>query len=501
MIFHRNLDAQIRRNMVSVIVPVLNESSTISSVVQFALKSPLVNEVIVVDDGSIDGTPEIAHAAGARVVTSTLLGKGASMEDGLRKAQNDIVVYLDGDLSQLRPDTIEAITQPLLANSADFVKAKFARLAGRVTILTAKPLLRTYFPELSALEQPLSGIIAARAGVLRNFRFENDYGVDIGLLIDAFLSGARICEVDIGSIEHRSHPLEKLGEMATQVARSVLERAARAGRLRLSYIRETRENERLRGLNLDGFLNSVGSSERVALFDMDGVILNGRFVLQLAEATGKCSDLAALLDNYTMPPRQRMKQIAAVFSGVRREVFEETAREIPLMPGAVETIVGLRKAGYRVGIVTDSYHCAAEIIRRRVFADFCFAHFMRFKNGRASGRVNLCPAMIHPKGCSIHDHCKLNVLTHLKERFALDSGQILAVGDGENDICMLQAAGCSVAFRAKSRKVAAAAMHQTDRLSDVLSLLKAEQLISKNESVQSVRLGESLSDRIRAPRN
>jgi cellulose synthase/poly-beta-1,6-N-acetylglucosamine synthase-like glycosyltransferase len=72
------------RAKASVIVPVLNESETIGSVVEFARRCPLVDEVIVVDDGSTDGTPELARTAGANVVTSTMLGKGASMEDGMR---------------------------------------------------------------------------------------------------------------------------------------------------------------------------------------------------------------------------------------------------------------------------------------------------------------------------------------------------------------------------------------------------------------------------------
>lgn len=87
--------------MITVIIPVLNESQTIQYVVNFAMQSAGVTEVIVVDDGSIDGTPEIAASSGARVITSTLLGKGASMSDGIQAATNEFLVFLDGDLSSL----------------------------------------------------------------------------------------------------------------------------------------------------------------------------------------------------------------------------------------------------------------------------------------------------------------------------------------------------------------------------------------------------------------
>src|SRR5688500_8540981 len=268
---------------ITVVIPVLNESATITSVVQYALSSPLVDEVIVVDDGSIDGTAELAAAAGARVITSSMLGKGVSMEDGMRAAKNGTVLFLDGDLTGLEQLVIEAMVAPIFNESADFVKAKFSRAAGRVTMLTAKPLIRTYFPELRQFDQPLSGIMAARKSLLEQLRFENDYGVDIGLLIDASLARARLAEVDIGAIEHRNQSLTALGEMATQVARAVLERAARANRLRASFIRESKENERIESLNLDGLLRRVpATAEKIALFDMDGVLLNGRFIVNLA---------------------------------------------------------------------------------------------------------------------------------------------------------------------------------------------------------------------------
>src|SRR5436190_24391900 len=110
---------------VSVIIPTLNEADTIASIVEFASRSALVDEVIVVDDGSIDGTPELAASAGARVITSTMLGKGASMEDGLRAAKNEWLLYLDGDLRGLATDLVERMALPLITDQADFVKARF----------------------------------------------------------------------------------------------------------------------------------------------------------------------------------------------------------------------------------------------------------------------------------------------------------------------------------------------------------------------------------------
>src|SRR5688500_9299379 len=163
-------------NRVSVVIPVLNESERIASVVRLAVRHARVGEVIVVDDGSIDGTPELARRAGARVITSKLLGKGESMAEGLSAARHDILLFLDGDLAGLREDLVDRMTEPLASGTADLVKASFSRRAGRVTVLTARPLLRTYFPEVAHFEQPLGGIIAARRELLARLTFENDYG-------------------------------------------------------------------------------------------------------------------------------------------------------------------------------------------------------------------------------------------------------------------------------------------------------------------------------------
>lgn len=457
---------------VSVIIPTLNEAETIESVVAFAHRSTLVDEVIVVDDGSIDGTPELAASAGARVITSTMLGKGTSMEDGMRAARNEWLLYLDGDLQGLAPDLVDRMTFPLITGEADFVKAKFQRSGGRVTALTAKPLLRTYFPELATFDQPLSGIMAARRSLLQTLRFENDYGVDIGLLIDAARAKARLAEVDVGELRHDSHPLSFLEEMATQVARTILGRAACCGRLRESYMQDVVEAERQQQATLEQFLAKTGAARRVALFDMDGTLLNGRFIEELALRTERTEALGKFLDNLTLPPDFRTQAIASLFTGIDRAIFEEAAREIPLMDGAVDAVVGLRKAGFCVGIVTDSFQLVAEIVRRRVFADFALGNLMRFKRGKATGLVTLSPVMAHDRGCPEHRFCKGNVVHHVVEKFGITPENMLSVGDGRNDICMLRATGKSVAFRPKAAETARAAHNVfNSALSEVLALI------------------------------
>ncbi len=456
---------------VSVLIPVLNESRTIAALVGLLRADPSVREVLVIDDGSIDGTAELASEAGARVLTSTLLGKGASMEDGLRAARGDIVLFLDGDLLEVCPDLVQRMTGPILTGDADMVKAKFDRSAGRVTLLTARPLLGAFFPELAGFAQPLGGIVAARRSLLRNINFENDYGVDIGLLIDAAMKGARIVEAHIGWIDHENQSLDALSEMAKQVTRVILDRAWRCGRLSINQLREMEEMERRAKSQLLPTSDNNDAQGRFALFDMDGVLLNGRFVVQLADRVGAQQELSRLLDNPALPDDERSTVIASLFAGISQDTFEETARSIPLSPGAADAVIGLRRAGYRVGIVTDSFAVAAEIVRRRVFADFAVAHLMRFRHRVATGELVLSPAMIGTGDCTTHRCCKGNAVRVLQASAGLVPGQTLAVGDGLNDICMFRAVGTAVAFRPKSAAVARAASHTlTHSLTDLLAL-------------------------------
>ncbi|WP_296782397.1 glycosyltransferase [uncultured Methanobrevibacter sp.] len=216
---------------VSVIIPAYNEEDTVATVVDVVKKVSFVDEIIVVNDGSSDNTEAEAMKAGARVITHvTNKGKGEALFTGYREAECDIIAFIDADIHNLTSKKVEAMIMPILMGKTDITKTKFARARGRVTELTAKPLLNFFFPEIT-FEQPLSGQFAARKEVLKRINFEKDYGVDVGIVIDADVLGISITEVDIGAIEHDMSPLEDLNLMANEVVRTIMSRANKYGRV------------------------------------------------------------------------------------------------------------------------------------------------------------------------------------------------------------------------------------------------------------------------------
>lgn len=111
--------------MITVIIPALNEEATIGHVVRLVKTAKHVTEVVVVDDKSLDNTVVEAKKAGAQVITSTKLGKGASMKDGVLYAKNELLVFLDADITTYPENIIQLLTEPLLNGQADFCKSFF----------------------------------------------------------------------------------------------------------------------------------------------------------------------------------------------------------------------------------------------------------------------------------------------------------------------------------------------------------------------------------------
>lgn len=238
------------RRTVSVCLPARNEAATIAAVVQSCVElrtAGIVDEVIVVDD-STDDTAAAAVAAGATVYDQQALmpeygpvrGKGDAMWRALSVLRGDLVVFLDADTADPGPRFVTGLLAPLHADPrVRFVKGHYRRPlrigsvemptgGGRVTELTARPLLRRCFPELGGVRQPLAGEIAADRTLLTALPFHLGYGVDVGLLIDAWrvCGAAGIAEADLDVRRNRHQPLEDLHDMACTVADVILDKAA-----------------------------------------------------------------------------------------------------------------------------------------------------------------------------------------------------------------------------------------------------------------------------------
>jgi len=217
---------------VSVVIPAYNEQKSIAHVISVVKEVKEITQIIVVNDGSTDNTEKIvSNIDGVTLINHKVnKGKGSAMKTGLKEVTGQIVLFLDADLSEITKEQVKAILKPILDNEADITKTKFKREAGRVTELTAKPLLQFFFPELS-FEQPLSGQFAAIKSFLDKIDLEKDYGVDIGIVLDAEALGMRIHEVDIGDIVHEMSTLKELNLMANEVVRTIVDRAISYGRL------------------------------------------------------------------------------------------------------------------------------------------------------------------------------------------------------------------------------------------------------------------------------
>lgn len=431
--------------MLTVLIPALNEEKTIRQVIQHCLAEPIVTEVIVIDDKSEDITVRIAEEAGARVLISQSRGKGISMKEGIEAAANDLIVFLDADIDPYPEATIKKLATPLLNNEVDFVKGAFARNAGRVTELVAKPLLTILFPGLSHFSQPLSGMIAGKKSFFKKIEFFNDYGVDIGILIDMYLMKARVMEVNIGYIENKSKPWEALGKMSGEVSRAILSKAQWQSGNALSEENvnslETINREMNKVLR-----ENLSAHHKMIVFDMDDTILKNRFINECAEAFAFQPRLEELRFN-EKDPIILTKRIGLLLKTRTMDELLHVASKMEFAENIREVVQAYKEKGYIVGIISHSYTLVTNYVRQQIDADFSLAHQLEFFEGKATGEVNL-PSYFFgsPDSACGHSFCKTNAMQYVCEKYNVKMKNCIAVGDSKDDRCMITYAGKGVAF-------------------------------------------------------
>ena len=233
---------------ISVCLPARNEETTVGQIVATVRRNlvehvALVDEVVVIDDGSTDATAEVASWEGARVLNvGDILpdvapgsGKGNALWMSLYACDGDIVCWLDADVRNFGAHFVTRLLEPLLTDPAvGFVKGYYRRPlhgeatgGGRVTELMARPVISALFPHLAGFVQPLAGEYAGRRTLLETVPFVEGWGVEIGLLIDLVANFGidALAEVDLDVREHRNRPLDELGPQAMAILVTGLRRA------------------------------------------------------------------------------------------------------------------------------------------------------------------------------------------------------------------------------------------------------------------------------------
>lgn len=431
--------------MVTVIIPALNEANTIVSVIRFCQSEPAVSEIIVVDDTSEDNTVALAREAGARVLISATRGKGISMKEGIDAAINELVVFLDADIDPYPDQSIHKLTSPLINDEADFVKGSFARNAGRVTELVAKPLLTILFPGLAHFAQPLSGMIAGKKNYFQKIEFFNDYGVDIGILIDMYLMKARVAEVNIGYIENKSKPWEALGKMSREVSRAILSRAQRHNSNEFS-LESVNSLETIQREMNNALRENLSAYHKMIVLDMDDTILTDRFINICAAEFG----FSAKLDELRFSEKDPIiltKRIGLLLKNRTMDELLHVISNMQMAENIREMVKVYKEKGYLVGIISHSYTLITNYVKQQIGADFSVAHQLEFFEGKATGEVNL-PSYFFgsPESICGHSFCKTNALQHVCEQYNVKLKNVIAVGDSKDDRCMIAHAGKGIAF-------------------------------------------------------
>jgi glucosyl-3-phosphoglycerate synthase len=237
----------LKREPISVCIPTRETAGTIARTVRAVAElreKGLVDQLLVIDADSADGTAAIAREAGAEVFSEAelmpefgpVLGKGDAMWRGLSVTSGAIVVYLDGDVRDFGEHYVTGLLGPLLESpQIDFVKGYYRRPlvidsleiedgGGRVTELTAKPLLELLAPELGAFKQPLAGECAARRQLLAEIPYCCEYGVEIAMLVEVWrrLGSERMAQVGLGSKRNQHQSLHDLGRMSRDVVEALV---------------------------------------------------------------------------------------------------------------------------------------------------------------------------------------------------------------------------------------------------------------------------------------
>ncbi len=407
---------------ISCIIPAFNEESTIKKVLKAVKKVRIIDEIIVVDDGSIDKTYKKAKSEGVKVIRHKVnKGKGVAIKTGYKHSDGDILLFLDADLYNITSKKVVSIIGPIRNDEADFVKTSFSRKRGRITEFVAKPLFKVIRPSIK-FKQPLSGQFAIKRELMKELEIDDRWGVDIQILLQLLKKNVRIAEVDIGNLIHKKQPLENITVMSEQVIKAILSE-----------------------------LGIIAKKHKLVIFDFDKTLIRESSIEAVAKEFGFEKKLERLRNEYK---NKKIKDyditlaLAKLIKGKTKKDFERVCKHINLRRTVIGVIGRLKKRRYKLAIISVAFSPVVEFFAEKIGInkDNVICPILVIdKNNRYSGEV--IAKTRHNSKCCDRIICKSDAAKELMKRLNVKPEECIAVADGKTDGCLFKACGLSLAYK------------------------------------------------------
>ncbi|QWT18005.1 phosphoserine phosphatase SerB [Collinsella sp. zg1085] len=220
---------------------------------------------------------------------------------------------------------------------------------------------------------------------------------------------------------------------------------------------------------------SLSSEPWLLVMDIDSTLIDQEVIDLLGDAAGVGEQVAVLTEaamRGELDFAQALKKRVSLLQGLPVSIFETVLNQISFTTGALELIEVLHQYGWKIGVVSGGFHEVADALVERAGIDFCCAHHLEQAQGILTGRIT---------GSVVTKNTKVEALRTWANQMGIPLSHTVAIGDGANDIPMIQSAGIGIAFCAKPATVAAAPHHIDERnLMHALDIIAAKQNAVKN---------------------
>lgn len=189
--------------------------------------------------------------------------------------------------------------------------------------------------------------------------------------------------------------------------------------------------------------DTTKSNKKLIAFDLDSTLIQMEVIDELAALAGKKQEVSAITElamQGRLDFRQSLIERVALLQGIEEKDLVQVASSLALTPGAQTLITNLKNHGYLTATLSGGFTYFARFIQKHLGLDFMFANELEICNGKLTGRL---------KGKIIDGPAKAQLLKDIADQQGICLQQTIAVGDGANDLPMLESAGLGIAFHAK----------------------------------------------------